>query len=59
MPRLMVVISGELIGQGMNSPENINLDPLIDGFPANSANLRAFVIFIPPQNENPRANQLA
>jgi hypothetical protein len=59
MPRLMVVISGESIGQGMNSPKNIGLDLLIDGFPRNSVGSWAFVIFRTPENESANANQLA
>jgi hypothetical protein len=59
MPRLMVVISGESIGQGMNSPKNIDLDLLIDGFPRNSVGWWAFVIFRTPENESANANQLA
>jgi hypothetical protein len=51
MHRMIAVISGESIGQGMNSPKNIDLDSLIDGFPPNPVGLRAFVIHLPPENE--------
>ena len=56
---MIVVISGESMGQGMNSPKNIDLDLLIDGFPPNPVGWRAFVIFRTPENESANANQLA
>jgi len=43
----------------MNSPKNIDLDLLIDGFPANPVGWRAFLIFRTPENESANANQLA
>jgi hypothetical protein len=47
------------MGQGMNSPKNIDLDLLIDGFPPNPVGWRAFVIFRTRENESANANQLA
>jgi len=57
VPCLTIVINGESTGQGMNSPKNINLDLLIDGFHLKSVGLRAFAIFVPLENEGVLVNQ--